>query len=138
MKTEIELNKINDLVNSIEKSTINHFHINLMIDNLIHEIELNQVDPRIRYNISKEDLFKLGILGSMFSCSIFIPQAYKIYTTKNVKGISIYTFILSFCASIIWLTYNYLDGDYPSTVTIFINLMVVSSIILMILNFSKK
>lgn len=138
MKTEIEMNKINDLINSIEKSNINNHHINLMIDNLINDLHFNQVDPRIHYNISKEDLFKLGILGSIFSCSIFIPQAYKIYTTKDVKGISIYTFILSFCASSIWLTYNYLDGDYPSAVTIFINLIVVSSIILMILKFSKK
>lgn len=128
--------KIEELKNSINKSVINSLHLNLMIDTLINDIENNNVDPRIKYSISKNDLFKLGILGSILSCCIFIPQAYKIYTTKHVKGLSIYTFILSLCASTVWLTYNYLDGDYPSTMTSLVNIIVVSSIIFMIYNFS--
>lgn len=125
--------KMNELLEKIQESSIDSFHITMMLDNLIEDISKNKVDPRIRYNISKNDLFNLGVLGSMLSCCIFIPQAYKIYFSKNVKGVSIYTFILSFCASTVWFTYNYLDGDYPSSMTSLVNIIVVSSIIMMIL-----
>lgn len=129
---------INILTEKIEKSDIPKDHLELMINTFIEDIDIKRVDPRFHYHISKEQLVKLGILASMVSGSIFIPQAIKMYSSKNVEGVSLTTYFLSVTASCLWFTYNYLDGDYVSAVTSFLNFLIVSSIIIMILSFSKK
>lgn len=47
----------------------------------------------------------LGFVATGIGVVMFIPQAYRVYKTKNTKSISLLTFLLSIGTSTCWIIY---------------------------------
>ena len=50
----------------------------------------------------------IGYIATFLTIVHLIPQVYKIYITNHTLSLSIYTHIILFCESILWIIYGYL------------------------------
>lgn len=74
----------------------------------------------------------VGILAAVASTASFLPQAWKIISTRNVKGLSRRMYALTVIGFGLWLTYGIGKGDWalivPNaiclTLTLFILVMI--------------
>jgi MtN3 and saliva related transmembrane protein len=71
----------------------------------------------------------VATLAILTNCIQFCPQLYKIYTTKHVKDLSIYSLVLIVSTNLLWLTHGYFILDMAllvsSSISLFVNLMIV-------------
>lgn len=68
----------------------------------------------------------LGFLGAGIGIVMFVPQAIKVYKTKNTNSISLFSFILFAIASLFWTIYGLLLNALP---------IIIVNIVLLVLNF---
>jgi MtN3 and saliva related transmembrane protein len=59
----------------------------------------------------------IGCVASALSTICFLPQAYRVVTTRNTKGMSAATFLLLVITNASWLTYGTLIGNFPIAAT---------------------
>ena len=55
----------------------------------------------------------LGFVAAGIGVVMFVPQAYRVYKTKNTKSISLLTFVLSIGTSVCWIIYALLLSAMP-------------------------
>lgn len=55
----------------------------------------------------------IGSAAGILTTTSFIPQAYKVYKTKNTESISIHMFIIFNFGIIAWFTYGILLNQLP-------------------------
>lgn len=60
------------------------------------------------------------------------PQVYKTFRTRNVSGLSVYTFLLAWFASVVWGLHGYYTQDIPVMVSSVMTLAMDSSILCML------
>ena len=66
--------------------------------------------------------FILATLATIINCIQLFPQLYKVYTTKSVKDLSLYSLIMILTASSLWFLYAYLINDTSLIVAGVINM----------------
>lgn len=54
----------------------------------------------------------IAYIATFLTIIHLIPQVYKIYKTNHTLSLSIYTHIILFCESFLWIIYGYLDNNY--------------------------
>jgi MtN3 and saliva related transmembrane protein len=57
------------------------------------------------YNIDSKEI--IGFIAAILTTAAFVPQVYKTWKTKDVKGISLTMFLVMFTGVILWLIYGY-------------------------------
>lgn len=62
----------------------------------------------------------IGSIAAVLTTASFLPQAYKIFKTKETKAISLAMFAILNTGNIFWLIYGFLTTQYP---IIFANLI---------------
>lgn len=70
----------------------------------------------------------LGYIGALLVSVCFIPQTYKVLTSKKMEDVSKITYIINFCASILFLIYSIYYLLYPiiiCNISIFINSFII-------------
>ena len=55
----------------------------------------------------------VGVAAAVLSIVSFVPQAYKIWTTRETKGLSTKMCIFNTSAFALWTTYGALDHQWP-------------------------
>lgn len=55
----------------------------------------------------------IGYIAAMLTALSIIPQAYDVFKTKNVNGLSYTYFMMLFCGTVLWLAYGILIQSYP-------------------------
>jgi MtN3 and saliva related transmembrane protein len=55
----------------------------------------------------------IGIAAATFSISAFVPQAYKIFQTRDTKGLSTPMWILQVVAFALWVTFGLSLNSWP-------------------------
>jgi MtN3 and saliva related transmembrane protein len=55
----------------------------------------------------------IGYLAGSCTSLAFIPQVYKVYKTKEAKGLSLTTLIIFFIGQLAWIIHGYLTNDIP-------------------------
>lgn len=63
----------------------------------------------------------IGYIGVVIGASMFVPQAFKVWRTKETKGISLLSFSLLAFVSLLWVTYGFLLNAMP---VILVNIIV--------------
>lgn len=66
-----------------------------------------------------------GFLAAGIGIVMFMPQAIKVYKTKNTKGLSLFSFTLFAIASLLWTIYGLLLNALP---------IIIVNIVLLVLN----
>lgn len=59
----------------------------------------------------------IGYLAAFFTAVSFLPQSIKTIKTREVRGLSVLTYLFLFLGSISWLVYGSLQSDMPLIVT---------------------
>jgi MtN3 and saliva related transmembrane protein len=59
------------------------------------------------------NLDMLGLLASAFTTSSQVPQLIRTYKTRDVSGISLYTYVIITVGLLLWLTYGVIKQDLP-------------------------
>jgi MtN3 and saliva related transmembrane protein len=75
----------------------------------------------------------IGILAAIASTASFLPQAWKIVSTRDVEGLSARMYILTVTAFGLWMTYGIGKGDWALIVPNAICLMLTIFILAMIM-----
>lgn len=71
----------------------------------------------------------IGYLAAVCTTVSFIPQAWKVYKTREVEAISLWMYIL-FCAGVFfWLIYGWLIDSWPVTLANAVTLALASFIL---------
>jgi len=55
----------------------------------------------------------IGIAAALFSISAFVPQAYRIFKTRQTKDLSLPMWILQVIAFSTWITYGVTSRQWP-------------------------
>lgn len=80
-----------------------------------------------------ENLIQIvGILAAIASTTSFVPQAWKIISTRDVEGLSFKMYSLTVTAFLLWLVYGVGKGDWALIVPNAICLMLTIFILVMI------
>ena len=73
----------------------------------------------------------LGIMAGTLTTISFIPQAVKIYKTKDAKNLSIATFCIFSCGVFLWLIYGIVTREWPIILANGVTLILILLIIVM-------
>mgnify|MGYP000063600727 CR=1 FL=1 len=84
------------------------------------------------------DFSILGYFATFFSAVGFLPQAIKTVRTKDVKSLSLVTYIFLFSASLSWFSYGIYLGDIPLIATNTLTSIFQAIILFMILKEKDK
>jgi len=71
----------------------------------------------------------IGLLAATGTTISFLPQAIKIFQTKETKGISLSMYLIFTTGVLLWLLYGILKADFPIIIANGITLILASSII---------
>lgn len=74
----------------------------------------------------------VAVVAPLLTSIQLIPQVYKTYTTRNVSGLSVYTFMLAWMTSLLWWTHGYYTLDLSLMVATTVSLIMNSSMLLML------
>jgi MtN3 and saliva related transmembrane protein len=80
----------------------------------------------------------IGYVAMTFVMVAFLPQAYQVWKTKDVSGVSFATYLLLTISGLLWLVYGFLRQDYPIMFTNSILFIVQSSILYCKWKYSSK
>lgn len=80
----------------------------------------------------------VGALAATASVVSFLPQAWKIIRTRDVKGLSPYMYALTVSAFALWLTFGILKTEWALMVPNFLCLIASAFILLMIILPARK
>jgi MtN3 and saliva related transmembrane protein len=59
----------------------------------------------------------LGLIGGTLSCITFVPQIFKTWKSKSVKDISVSSFLIVVCSTIVWIGYGILKDSISVLLT---------------------
>ena len=62
-------------------------------------------------------LLFFGYFAAFCTAVSFLPQAIKTIKTREVRGLSVLTYLFLFLGSMSWLVYGFLQSDVPLIVT---------------------
>ena len=74
----------------------------------------------------------VAIAAPFLTCIQLVPQVYKTYTTRNVSGLSVYTFMLAWTTSLLWWIHGYYTLDLSLMVATTVSLIMNSSMLIML------
>ena len=80
----------------------------------------------------------LGLVATSFTTASFAPQAWRIWRTRDVSGISLVTYLILTMGLVLWLIYGLLKGDLPLVVANSVMVVLTTAITLMKIVFSKS
>lgn len=83
----------------------------------------------------------LGILTTIFGVAMsfgYFTQTYKILKSKNIKGVSLTTYIFFATGITVWLIYGLSIGDLPIIISNIVFLIGALSVIISYLSHRKK
>ena len=72
-----------------------------------------------------------GGLATAASTASFVPQAWKVIKTREMKGISVQMYAITVAGFALWLTYGVLLGQWPLILTNAICLLLSAFILMM-------
>jgi MtN3 and saliva related transmembrane protein len=76
-------------------------------------------------------VFWVGTLAAVCSAVSFVPQALMIIRTRNTKGISVATYLITVSGFSLWVTYGWMLAQWPLIVSNAICLVLSSFILTM-------
>jgi MtN3 and saliva related transmembrane protein len=80
----------------------------------------------------------IGVIAAVLTTSGFVPQVYKSFKTKNVRGISITMYVVLLIGMMFWLYYGILIESFSiKLANIISGILVISLIVLRILYRNK-
>ena len=82
--------------------------------------------------------YAVAILAPTVSCLQFIPQLWKMHTTKNVKDISFYSLLLLLFSNMLWLAHGIFIMDLSIIVADLVGLIVNITVIILFFIHRKK
>tara|TARA_B100002019_G_C21182581_1_gene554501 strand:- start:737 stop:1003 length:267 start_codon:yes stop_codon:yes gene_type:complete len=65
----------------------------------------------------------IGVSAAICRITSFVPQAIKVYNTKNTDGISLWMYIIFIVGNILWLIYGILIKAYEIVFSNFITII---------------
>lgn len=80
----------------------------------------------------------LGLVATGFTTASFAPQAWRIWRTRDVSGISLVTYIILTLGLVLWLIYGLLKGDLPLVVANSVMVVLTATITFMKIVYSKS
>lgn len=80
----------------------------------------------------------LGLIATCFTTSSFIPQVITTWKTRDVRGISLPTYLIITIGLALWLVYGLLKGDLPLIVANSVMVVLTTSIAAMKIAFTKR
>ena len=80
----------------------------------------------------------VGFFAATLTTSAFVPQVYKTWKTKDVKGISLTMFLVMFAGIILWLIYGYYIQSLSMVIANVITALLVFLLIIFRINYHKK
>lgn len=80
----------------------------------------------------------LGLVATSFTTASFAPQAWHIWRTRDVSGISLVTYLVLTFGLALWLIYGLLKGDLPLVVANSVMVVLTAAITVMKIVYSKK
>ena len=78
----------------------------------------------------------IGYFAAFFTAFSFLPQAIKTIQTRDVRGLSLITYLFLFLGSVSWLVYGYFLNDLPILTTN--TLTTISTSIILFLIFKER
>lgn len=75
----------------------------------------------------------VGSIAALLSVASFAPQAWRIIRTREVKGLSRKTYLLTAIGFAMWTSYGILMGEWPIIIPNFLCLLLSSFILIMLL-----
>jgi MtN3 and saliva related transmembrane protein len=76
----------------------------------------------------------IGYFAAMLTTCAFLPQAWRIYKTKNTQAISIWMYLIFSLGVFLWLIYGFLIGAWPIVVANGVTLLLSTWILWMKIN----
>ena len=79
-----------------------------------------------------------AFLAPLFSCVQSLPQLHKLFTSGNVRGISILTLILFLITNVLWLVHGYYQEDWPIIISEGFAVIINALLIVLYLHHSRR
>lgn len=80
----------------------------------------------------------LGLVATSFTTASFAPQAWRIWRTRDVSGISLVTYLILTLGLVLWLIYGLLKGDLPLVVANSVMVVLTTAITCMKIMYGKS
>ena len=80
----------------------------------------------------------LGLVATTFTTASFAPQAWRIWRTRDVSGISLVTYLVLTFGLGLWLLYGLLKSDLPLVVANSVMVVLTAAITAMKIVYSKS
>ena len=80
----------------------------------------------------------LGLIATGFTTASFAPQAWHIWRTRDVSGISLATYLVLTFGLVLWLIYGLLKGDLPLIVANSAMVVLTTAITVMKIAYSQR
>ncbi|GAB1308056.1 hypothetical protein KH5_07390 [Urechidicola sp. KH5] len=80
----------------------------------------------------------IGLIAAFLTTSAFVPQAFKIYKSKEVDDISLSMYIAMFVGICLWFYYGYHINSISIMLANLVSGLVVMSILIFKIRYSKK
>lgn len=88
--------------------------------------------------LAPETIEWVGALAATLTTGSFIPQAWLIFRTREVEGISIGMYSAFTAGVALWLAYGVATGSWPITIANSITLSLASAILVMRVRYSRR
>lgn len=80
----------------------------------------------------------VGLIAAFLTTASFVPQAFKIFKTREVKDVSLTMYIAMFIGLCMWFYYGYYINALSIMLANIVSGLIVLSIILFKIRYSKK
>lgn len=80
---------------------------------------------------------KIGVIAVILSSLMLIPQLWQLYSSQDAEGLSLGTYIIIACASVLWIIYHIGHKTYLGVISGSVNALVSTIMVFGILTFSK-
>lgn len=79
----------------------------------------------------------IGLLAGTLTTIAFVPQAWRVWSRRSARDISLATFLIFFTGTGVWLAYGLLVRDIPVIVANALTLVMASAILVGKLRFDR-
>jgi MtN3 and saliva related transmembrane protein len=91
----------------------------------------------MNFNLSPDAINWLGYLAATLTTASFVPQAWLIFRTRNVSGISLAMYSAFTLGIALWLAYGVMLGAWPIIIANIITLVLATCILVMKIKHQK-
>jgi MtN3 and saliva related transmembrane protein len=91
----------------------------------------------MNFNLSPDAINWLGYCAATLTTASFVPQAWLIFRTRNVSGISLAMYSAFTLGIALWLAYGVMLGAWPIIIANIITLVLASCILVMKIKHQK-